>query len=98
MSKTKTPQNPIKKASLTHNEQEELVYYLREAMSRNIEAQAWNARAAKVEHDICKRLGLDPDLYEFDWTLSMEKGVVNYKKKGVKNAATETEPVPSKVS
>lgn len=76
MSKTKE-----KKSSLTHEEQEELVYYLREATSRNLEAQFWNMKAGSVERKILARIDVDPNEFEVDWSQSMEKGIITYHKK-----------------
>ena len=70
-----------KKQNLTHEEQEELVYYLREATSRNLEAQFWNSRAAQVERRVLERIGINPNEYEVDWSDSMNKGTISFHKK-----------------
>lgn len=82
MSKTK---DVHKHASLTNPEREELVFYLREASCRNIEANMWNERAGVVERKVIARLGLDVNKYEIDWSDSVEGGKVSYKLKEVQN-------------
>ena len=78
MSKTK---DGHKHASLTHEEQEELIYYLREATSRNLEARFWNKQAEGVEKKVLARLDINPEEYEIDWSGSVEGGKISYKKK-----------------
>lgn len=80
MSKTK---DSTKHASLTDEEREELVYYMREATSRNIEANMWNAKAGIVEKKVLSRLDLDPNKYEINWSESIHKGKISYDKKKV---------------
>lgn len=89
MLKTKDVQ---KHASLTNPEREELVYYLREATCRNMEANMWNERAGVVERKIIARLAVDPNKYDIDWSKSVDEGKITYKPKE-QNVETTKEKV-----
>lgn len=96
MSKTKQPE--IKKASLSSEELEEITYYLREQNSRQVEVNAWGRLVRQMQAKIAKRLGLDLNLYEIDWSILIE-GKISYQKKEVPHVEqAPQEPVVPPVS
>lgn len=67
----------VKKASLSNDEREMLVFYMREQVIREMEAEFWAGQKQHIMSGVMQRLALDPNKYSVNWQNAAE-GEITY--------------------